>query len=370
MATSAEIRSTLGDWFDAQGTSCAALGSPLYANLFPAVGEHVRAGRYDALLAPIDRWRFGDAMPLRVMGAAHFLALSGAAPTLAAAYPSCGGTVPDPIPTDALAESLLDELLGHDDVTADYLRRAVQTNETGRSAALVLGLSALAGAAATNAASGPCGPISLVEVGTSAGLNLRFDRFAYLDGDRLLGGDPASPVRLNPTWLGGPPTLQRWEVDDRVGIDPHPADPTDETVALRLRSYLWPDQNERRVRLDGAIALAGEVPAELIASADTAATLTQVLADRVGTKPTLVFQSIMWQYVATGARWDITRAIESAGERASAAAPLVRVSFEPDEFRRDRVAVHARRWPGGSGTLLAHADFHGRWVQALPTGET
>jgi hypothetical protein len=108
MATSAEIRSTLGDWFDAQGTSCAALGSPLYANLFPAVGGHVRAGRYDALLAPIDRWRVGDAMPLRVMGAAHFLALSGAAPTLAAAYPSCGGTVPDPIPADALAESLLD----------------------------------------------------------------------------------------------------------------------------------------------------------------------------------------------------------------------------------------------------------------------
>ena len=95
-----------------------------------------------------------------------------------------------------------------------------------------------------------------------------------------------------------------------------------------------------------------------------------MLADRVGTKPTLVFQSIMWQYVATGARWNITRAIETVGERASAAAPLVRVSFEPDEFRRDRVAVHARRWPGGSRTLLAHADFHGRWVQALPTGET
>ena len=45
------------------------------------------------------------------------------------------------------------------------------------------------------------------------------------------------------------------------------------------------------------------------------------------------------------------------------------MSFEPDEFRRDRVAVHARRWPGGSGALLAHADFHGRWVQPLPTGE-
>ena len=366
MAAPAEIASTLGDWFDAQGASCAALGSPLYAALFPAVGEHVRSGRYDALLAPVDRWRFGDAMPLRLLGAAHFLALSGTAPTLAAAYPSCGGTVPDPVPAGELAESLLGALSENADVTADYLRRAVQTNETGRAAALVLGLSALAGATATNDASGP---ISLVEVGTSAGLNLRLDRFAYLDGDRVLGGDPGSPVRLTPTWLGGPPTLGPWEVDDRVGIDPHPADPTAETVALRLRSYLWPDQVERRRRLDGAIALAGQVPAELIASADTAVTLDQVLADRVGAKPTLVFQSIMWQYVATGDRWDITRAIESAGERATEGAPLVRVSFEPDEFRRDRVAVHARRWPGGSGALLAHADFHGRWVQPLPTGE-
>ena len=52
--------------------------------------------------------------------------------------------------------------------------------------------------------------------------------------------------------------------------------------------------------------------------------------------------------------------------RATETEPLVRVTFEPDEFRRDRVAVQLRRWPGGSGTLLAHADYHGRWVQPLP----
>ncbi len=369
MAATAEIRSTLGDWFDAQGVACAALGSPLYAALFPAVGLHVRAGRYDELLAPAERWRFGDAMPLRVMGAAHYLALTGAAPDLAAAFPSCGGRAAEPIPAEALAGHVLAALDGHGDAAADYLRRAVQTNETGRAAALVLGLSALAGPTEAGATGGPNGLISLVEVGTSAGLNLRLDRFAYLDGDVFLGGDPGSPVRLNPTWLGGPPTLHPWEVADRVGLDPQPADPSEAQVAMRLRSYLWPDQAERRLRLDGAIALAGEVPAELIATADTATTLDTVLAGRVGVMPTLVFQSIMWQYVATDARWAITRAIESAGERATAAAPLLRVSFEPDEFRRDRVAVHARRWPGGSGTLLAHADFHGRWVEPLPTVE-
>ncbi|MEZ5372723.1 MAG: DUF2332 domain-containing protein [Microthrixaceae bacterium] len=322
-------------------------------------------GRLDHLLAPLDRWRFGDAMPLRLMGASHALALSGRAPELAEVYPSCGGTVPEAIAT-SLAESVLESLGAHPDHTADFLHRAVQTNETGRASALVLGLSALA------ASVGDGAPISLVEVGTSAGLNLRMDRFAYLDGESLIGGDANSPVRLSPEWVGGAPGLHPWLVADRVGVDPHPADPSDPTVALRLRSYLWPDQTERRARLDGAIALAGEVPAELVQTDgpmnpnDTAATLAGLLAERAGIHPTMVFQSIMWQYVPTAARWPITRAIEEAGERATEAAPLVRVTFEPDEFRRDRVAVQLRRWPGGSGTLLAHADYHGRWVQPLP----
>ena len=321
MADLTQLRSTLGDWFDSQGRSCAALGSPLYGALVPNVGEQVRSGRYDALLAPLERWRFGDAMPLRLMGAAHALALSGDAPALAAAYPSCrpntrlGGAAP---PADAVFEALA----SHPDHAADFLHRAVQTNETGRAAALALGLSALAGMP------GLSGPISLVEVGTSAGLNLRMDRFAYLDGHRSTGeqplaGDPASLVRLAPEWVGGAPHLHEWQVDDRIGLDPHPADPTDPDVALRLHSYLWPDQTERRKRLDGAVQLAAAVPATLIETDDTAATLDGVLADRAGSRPTMVFQSIMWQYLPTAERWPITRAIEAAGERATKAAPLV-----------------------------------------------
>ena len=55
MADLTQLRSTLGDWFDSQGRSCAALGSPLYGALVPNVGEQVRSGRYDALLAPLER---------------------------------------------------------------------------------------------------------------------------------------------------------------------------------------------------------------------------------------------------------------------------------------------------------------------------
>lgn len=367
-----EPRELLGGWFAAQARSCAELGSSLYAAVLPHVAQDVRSGRYDELLAPMERWRFGHALPLRLLGAAHALALRGDAPRLATAYPSCGGRC-QPLP-DArlLADELGRALSAHPAVTSDYLARAVQTNEPGRASALVLGLSALAeqvgtvadrsGSRVDDAETG----IALVEIGCSAGLNLRLDRFGYVDRSRTLGGEPNSPVQLSPDWRIHPPTLHPWRVDERWGIDPHPIDPRDEAMALRLRSYLWPDQRERRERLDAAIGVVRTVPATLIQTDDTAADLARLLTTLTGRRPVLVFQSIVWQYIPIAARNAITHAIEEAGRHATASTPLMRLSFEPDPLRGDRAAVQLRTWPGGSGRMLAHADFHGRWVEVLP----
>ena len=46
-------------------------------------------------------------------------------------------------------------------------------------------------------------PLALHEIGSSAGLNLLFDRFHYRYGD-VEWGDPASPVRLAPEVRGNP----------------------------------------------------------------------------------------------------------------------------------------------------------------------
>lgn len=297
---------------------------------------------------------------MRLLAAAHALALSDEAPGLATAYASCGPPDPTPDPR-RLADAVALAATEHPALVTDYLDRPVQTNEPGRASAIMLGLSALAAQVA------PGGPdIVLVEIGSSAGLNLRLDRFAYADESGPIGGDPASPVRLTPDWPAGAPTLNRWRVGERWGLDPHPMDPLDDTTALRLRSYLWPDQRTRRARLDAALELAKAVPARVTQTDDTAAALDQLLDTLAGASPTLVFHSIVWQYVPRTARTAITRAIEEAGARATTRAPLMRLSFEPDPLRGDRVAVDLRSWPGGSGRLLAHADFHGRWVRTLP----
>ena len=102
------------------------------------------------------------------------------------------------------------------------------------------------------------------EVGASAGLNLRWDRFWYDTGATTFG-DPDSGVRFVGWWEGEPadrPDLSTGaEVAEREGCDRNPLDPTTEDGRTTLRSYVWPDQTERFARLDAALAIAARLPA-------------------------------------------------------------------------------------------------------------
>ena len=101
----------------------------------------------------------------------------------------------------------------------------MQTNEVGRCSLLVPGLATIA----TDAE-----PLSLVDVGTSAGLNLYLDRYEYVDepGGRI--GSP-STVRLRCSTQGAvliPPTMPL--IDRRVGLDRDPIDVTDRNATQWL----------------------------------------------------------------------------------------------------------------------------------------
>lgn len=363
--------------FDQQAQACAELGSDLYARLLVVVAEDVAAGgsTWDVLRAAGERaggeLRFGQAGPLRLLAAAHRLALTGAAPQWAALLPSCGGRVPLSdeallVSWRALVERQSEELTGG-------LGREVQTNEVGRCAGLAL---AVAEARMQEA--------RLVELGCSAGLNLRFDRFE-IDLAGMVLGHPGSTVQIRPEIRGSLGGLRHAGLSlpvftERVGLDPHPIDVTRPDGAEDVQSFVWPDQLDRLARTDAAISVALSFPAELIAVSrgsrsgaavtgdvgpgddplgDTASVLEEVLR-RGG--PTVVMHSIAWQYIPTDVRWRITEVIEAAGERATGAEPLAWVRYEPDEWDRRRAAVWLRTFPDGADRLVAHADYHGRWL--------
>jgi hypothetical protein len=341
------------DWADrflVQAAACEELGSPLWSRLLTLLADDVRAGGPTwSVVEPHAGLRYGQAGPLRLVGTAHRLALSGDAPELAALLPSCGG---EPPAADAALRAAWDAVVaGHAAELEAGMDREVQTNEVGRAAGLGLAQATTGFASAR-----------LVELGCSGGLNLRLERFR-IDLDGALLGDPDGAVGLAPRVEGPVPrSLRLPTTTGRIGIDPHPIDATTEAGRLTLLSFVWPDQTERFARLAAALDVARAVPADLRATDDTAGELATVLGDDV---PTVVQHSIVWQYIPTAVRWSITAAIEAAGARATAAAPLAWIRFEPDEWDRSRVAVWLRTWPTGGDRLVAHADYHGRWLRPV-----
>jgi len=101
------------------------------------------------------------------MAAVHRLVLDGRAPQLVPYYPSVGGRA-DPAAAWPALVALLEERA---EDLRELVSRALQTNEVGRSQALLCGF--LVVSARTGL------PLRLLEVGASAGLNLRWDHFHY-----------------------------------------------------------------------------------------------------------------------------------------------------------------------------------------------
>lgn len=342
--------STAPEVVEFQAQQCGRAGSPLYERILFGVADDLRAGGISAeLLDGRGDDPFGSALALRLMGAAHRLVLDGRAPALAALYPSVGG---DPAAGDP-ATTFLQVLREHHDEVSKRLVDGVQTNEVGRSAVLVGGYAEVARRTGL--------PLRLLEVGASAGLNLRFDHYAYDTGSATTG-DPSSPVRFSGVWEGTPPRLPgRFEVAERRGCDRNPLDATTEDGRKALLSYVWADQLERLELLDAAIEVAKRVPVALD-RADAADWIAARLEERSPGVVNVVVHSIVLQYLPTDRRRRFRAAIDDAGRQATASAPLAWLRMEP---AGDRAELRLTLWPGGTDEVLASAGYHGRpiwWV--------
>jgi hypothetical protein len=343
---------SIADYFRLQGEYCAKLGSPLYAVLHRHAADDIDAGGPVArVLDGYPHQPIASAMALRLMGSVHRLALIGAAPELARHYPSTGG--------DGDAEAAWPRFRAVVADRCDELRRAVvehgvQTNEVARTAALLCGFLLVARETEL--------PLRCLEVGTSGGLNLRWDHFRY-DAGTASWGDPSSPLVLRDCWAPGPlPFDVSANVVERAGCDPNPLDPTTDEGRLVLTSYTWPDQRERLRLLRAACDVAACVPAS-ITRANGAHWIAERLARPTPGAATVVFHSIVMQYLDQASRDRFRAALEDAGARASREAPLAWLRMEPGG---EQAELRLTRWPGGEERLVATTGFHGRGVGFVP----
>lgn len=283
--------------------------------------------------------------PLRFLGAIHRMVLDGRAPELARHYPSAGGT-----PGADLWDAFLHTLDQNRAAVEEWIDNPVQTNEVGRSAALLGGFLVVAETTGLD--------LRLLEVGASAGLNLRWDFYRYESGDRAWGPDD-SPVLLTGVFAGSSPPLEVVpRVVERSGCDLRPLDPNSPEDRLTLLSYVWPDQTERLELLRQALDIARRVPAPVDAASATDWLASKLAAPAPGVA-TVVFHSIVTPYLGEAGREELTSVISAAGQRATEPAPLAWLRLEPGVEQGE---VRLTIWPDGAERLIATAGYHGRPV--------
>ncbi|MET0150997.1 MAG: DUF2332 domain-containing protein [Candidatus Binatia bacterium] len=339
-----------------QAAWCYRLGSPLYGRLLEEATRDCEAGGATwQILEGYEGGSRSSALALRFLGAVHRVVLEGLVPYLQRHYASAGGAV---CGEEEAWEDFRRALVSNRERIRDLVCRPVQTNEVGRCAALLGGFLMVAEMMEL--------PLRLFEIGASAGLNLRWDCYRY-EGLGMGWGDASSPVRFEDIFEGAPPTLDgQVSIVERAGCDTNPIDPCSEEGRLTLMSYVWPDQRERVVRLAGALEVAGRVPAP-VERADAASWIAKKLTSPCLGVTTVVFHSIVMQYLGHKGAREVTDLIEAAGRRATASAPFAWLRLEPRKGADGewQYGVDLTTWPGGEARLLAFTSPHGppvRWL--------
>ncbi len=295
--------------------------SAAYEELAEAVAEDTAVVSFIASLPP------GKRQPQLVFAAARYLLL-GVPPVIGSLRELVSGSGKE--------------------LTEVILTRRTQTNEPARCAVLLPVLAQLPQ------------PVSLIDVGASAGLTLLFDKYSYDYGGYLLAGhDPDAPtLRCR---AGGPVPLPARlpEIAWRAGLDLNPLDVTSDDDVRWLSCLVWPGESDRAQRLAAAIAAARRDP-PVVHRGDLVTDLPALIAQVPEGATLVVYHTSVLYYVTAEERTEFVRTVRGLGVVwLSSEAPGI-VPGTGTSVRDELQCVLSR-----DGLPVARADSHGTWLHWL-----
>lgn len=337
--------------FTVQADYCAAMDAPITTRVCLSLGRVI--DRETATGRAVLDWPgepVADAIVLRLVGGFHALHRSGADWGVSRVF---RGELIDPTGVDVLVE---EALIMHDAALLPWLDGPPQTNEAGRSAGLMTGLLHLA------RRFGP--KIELLEIGSSAGLNLLINHYGYDLGGVKVGPDPAA-LLIEPAWRGPPPPGAPVEIVGVRGVDIAPVNLAEDAAAERLAAYVWVDALERQTRIDTAIAMVRRHGVSLDQGDAADWVEARLLEPQAPDTTRVLMHSVVWQYLSSEGRDRIRAAMAAAGARATDERRLGWVMMEPNrDLHRHEVRVQG--WPCSTPMeLVALTHAHGAWVEGL-----
>ncbi|MGF1484736.1 MAG: DUF2332 domain-containing protein [Opitutales bacterium] len=346
------------DWLGREGSlaeACRRFAAEEALNYAPLYAHFSRALAEDAaLLAIMGRMQPGQPQPNLLLYAANRLLNDRLAHPLHRHYPTSGGSYTDPNEVWELfrvfcienSDTLVDEAAG----------RTVQTNEVQRCVALYPAF-CLVSQLFDNVS------LHLLELGTSAGLNLFVDRHAYrYAGHAEVFGSGQSGIELsaraNPNGLPPPPAAllaTRLTVAARTGLDLQPIDLTDEEAFRWLRACIWPDLPERLQRLERVAEMVRADLPELV-SGDAVEDLEAMVGRAVPGHLPVIFHTYMANQLPRARREELLTRIQKMGTMRD-------LAHVYNNIGTARLCLQA--WQGGNKIFdapIVHNDGHANTV--------
>lgn len=310
-----------------------AAGSPLYVHLVEVIASD------DELMRVVNEMRHGP-QPNVLFAGVQYLLMNEPDEDLARYYPNLNE---EPAPIADVDNPFREFVLRRRTELIEIGRtRYTQTNETGRCSALLPAIWETG-----------CARFHLVDLGTSAGLNLLIDRYHYRwDG---IGWGPSSPVTLECDLRGRPPSPGPIEVLSRTGLDLNPVDPSDPDARSWLEALIWPEQEERRRRLRAAFELYQQAKVDLVPG-DAAETLGRALRGLPGVDPIVVMHSFSLNQLTR----DQQTAVEDTLVAVRESRPVWRASLELLDWGDE--APELTIDDGSGPRVIGRAQPHGEWL--------
>lgn len=253
--------------------------------------------------------RKGQPVPNLFLGSVHYLLLQQYDHPLAEFYPSI---TDQPNLTENVYPIFVDFCRVYSNEIIELLNnKMVQTNEVRRCSYLYPVFSHVFQKVKQ--------PLALIEIGTSAGLQLFADKYSYSYGTDKIYGNKAADVHLSSEIRGDSSilnSLHQPEVATRIGIDLHINDVRNTEDYLWLKALIWPEHHERRELFEKAASYVSNQTLRLI-EGDGVELLKPLVSEIPGEQVICVFHTHVANQMPTGAKNKLLeQIIEIGGRRA------------------------------------------------------
>lgn len=336
----------LQNWFKTFAETECKETSPLYYQLAHQIAtdsDLIQIAAYCQQRQPI---------PNLFLAAVHFLLLKDPSQELAQYYPSLNSSYRPALPFDLFKQFCLEH---SQEIIAIEQSKIVQTNVINRCAYLMPIIAHLYGGQ----------QINVIDIGTSAGLTLNFDRYEYHYSQQHVFGK--SPITINSEIKAGrlPECKAQAVINHKIGLDQNPLDLNIDENALWLKALTWADLTENLKQVEQAILIARQEKLQLL-QASTLADFAAIIDAQDVTIPLFIYHTHVLYQFTPEERANFWALLDQFGQKRN----LTYLAAEDSKVLQNQsgvegILVEITQYQQGkkSHQLVAETNGHGNWIK-------